>query len=156
MLSERRRCRRVLQIHKIYNNQTPSYLKDKLPPNSRSLFNGNIRDTFCSIICKSNRYMNSFFPDTITSWNTFITHFDNVPSCVALKDHMNTFFHPKANNVFGIHDPIGLRYLFQLRVSSSPLRSHKLRHNFDDTPNICSCNQGIEDTNHFLLFFSDL
>ena len=29
-LSDRRRCRRVLQIHKISNNQTPSYLKDKL------------------------------------------------------------------------------------------------------------------------------
>ena len=40
-LSDRRRSRRVLQIHKISNNQTPSYLKDKLPPNSRSLFNGN-------------------------------------------------------------------------------------------------------------------
>ena len=32
--------------------------------------------------------------------------------------------------IFGIHDPVGLRYLFQLRVSLSPLRSHKFRHNF--------------------------
>ena len=31
-LSERRRwCRRILQIHKIVNNKTPSYLKDKIP-----------------------------------------------------------------------------------------------------------------------------
>ena len=60
-LSDRRRCRRVLQIHKIYNNQTPYYLTDKLPPKSRSLSNGNNRNTFRSIICKSNRYMNSFF-----------------------------------------------------------------------------------------------
>ena len=30
-LSDRRLCRRVLQIHKIMN-KTPSYLKDKLPP----------------------------------------------------------------------------------------------------------------------------
>ena len=55
------------------------------------------------------------------------------------------------NKIFGIHDPVGLRYLFQL--SLSPLRSHKFRHNFTDTPSeICRCNQGIEDTNHF--FFS--
>ena len=101
-LSDRRRCRRVLQIHKIYNNQTPYYLTDKLPPKSRSLFNGNNRNTFRSIICKSNRYMNSFFPDAIISWNIFITHFDDVPFFVTLKDYMNTFFHPNANSIFGI------------------------------------------------------
>ena len=88
-------------------------------------------------------YMNSFFPDAITSWNIFITHFDDVPFFVTLKDYVNTFLSPNANSIFGIHDPKGLRYIFQLRV-----RSHKFRHNFDDTPDICSCNQGIEDTNH--------
>ena len=33
MLSGRRWCRRILQIYKIKNNRSPSYLKDKLPPN---------------------------------------------------------------------------------------------------------------------------
>ena len=51
---------------------------------------------------------------------------------------MNSFLRPNANSIFGIHDPKGLRYIFQLRVSLSPLRSHKFRHNFDDTPSdIC-------------------
>ena len=91
--------------------------------------------------------MNSFFPDAIT-WDTFITHFDNVPSFFTLKDYMNTFLPPNANSIFGIHGPKSLRYIFQLRVSLSPLRNHKFRHNFDDTPSdICSCNQGIEDAN---------
>ena len=59
-------------------------------------------------------------------------------------------------SIFGIHDPVGLRYLFQLRVSLSPLRSHKYRHNFTDTPSdICHCNEGIEDTNHFLFSCPD-
>ena len=54
-------------------------------------------------------------------------------------------------SIFGIHDPVGLRYLFQLRVCLSPLRSHKCRHNFTDaTSDICHCSPGIEDTNHFL------
>ena len=150
-LSDRRMCRRILQIHKIFKNKTPSYLKDKLPPNCRALFNGNIRNTFREIICKSNRYMNSFFPDAIASWNIFIKHFDDVPSLDILKNYINTFFRPTSKSIFGIHDPFGLRYLFQLRVSLSPLRSHKWRHNFTDTPSeICRCNQGIEDTSHFL------
>ena len=36
-----------------------------------------------------------------------------------------TFFRPKSKNIFGVHDPLGLRYLFQLRVGLSPLGSHK-------------------------------
>ena len=150
-LSDRRGCRRILQINKIFNNKTPSYLKDKLPPSCRALFNGNIRNTLREIICKSNRYMNSFFPHAIASWNTFIKHFDDIPSFDILKEHINTFFRPNSKSIFGIHDPVGLRYLFQLRVSLSPLRSHKRSHNFIDTPSeICQFNHGIEDTSHFL------
>ena len=70
-LSDRRMGRRILKIHKIVNNKTPSYLNNKLPPNSRALFSGNTRNTFRQIICKSNRYMNSFFPDAVASWNLF-------------------------------------------------------------------------------------
>ena len=52
-----------------------------------------------------------------------------------------------------IHDHIGLLYLFQLRIGLSPLRSHKTRHNFTDTPSdTCRCNQGVEDTHHFIFF----
>ena len=34
-----------------------------------------------------------------------------------LKKHINIFLRPKTRSIFGIHDPVGLRYLFQLRVS---------------------------------------
>ena len=45
-----------------------------------------------------------------------------------------------------------LRYLYQLRVGLSPLRAHKFRHNFLDTPSDkCMCQTGTESTIHFLL-----
>ena len=50
--SDRRNCRRVLQIHKIINNNTISYLKDKLPANCKEMFSGIIRTTLHAIICK--------------------------------------------------------------------------------------------------------
>ena len=152
-LSDRRKCRRVLQIHKIINNNTLSYLKDKLPPNYREIFSGNIRTTFHAIRCKSNRYMNSFFPHAIASWNIFmeIFKYKEVPSIGILKKDIISLIRPESKSFFKIHDPVGLRYLFQLRVSLSPLRSHKWCHKFIDTPSaICHCNQGIEDTSHFL------
>ena len=52
-------------------------------------------------------------------------------------------------SIFGTHDLVGLKYLFQLRVSLSPPRSHKWRHNSSDTPSeICGFNQ-----EHVLVFW---
>ena len=153
-LSDRRMGRWILQIHKIMNNRTPSYLKDKLPPpNHRALSNRPLVNVFREIKIKSDRNKNSFFPDAISSWNKIISHFGDFPSFDILKNYVISFFRPKKKSIFGVHDPIGLRYLFQLRVSLSPLRSHKSRHNFIDTPSdICHCNQGVEDTSRFLFF----
>ena len=97
--------------------------------------------------------MNRFFPHAISSWNIVISYFEVLPSFDSLKDHVSSFFRPKPKSIFGVHDPVGLRYLFQLRMGLSPLKSHKSHHNFIDTPSdICQCNQGAEDTNHFLFF----
>ena len=54
--------------------------------------------------------------------------------------------------MFNIHDPIGTKRLFQLRVGLSPLKEHKKRHNFKDTPSdLCQCQTQTESTDHFLL-----
>ena len=140
-------CRRILQLHKIMSDMSPFYLKERLPPNRRPF----LYSVFREIKCRTNRYTNSYFPDAIASWNIIITHFEDFPSIISLKKHIVSLIRPETKIIFGLHDPIGLRYLFQLRVSLSPLRSHKRRHNFDDTPSEkCHCNQGTEDTCHFL------
>ena len=67
------------------------------------------------------------------------------------------FAPPPAKSVFGIHDPIGLSYLTQLRVGLSKLNLHKFKHNFRDTTNpMCPSNDGIESTEHFLLLCPSL
>ena len=150
-LSDCRMCRRVLQIHKIISNNTPPFLKDKLPPNRKPLYSNVSDNTFRQLRCRSFRYRDSFFPNAVDSWNIFAKHFNDIPSLGKLKTYIYTFFRPKTKSIFGVHDPLGLRFLFQLRLSLSPLRSHKWQHNFIDTPsNICHCNLGIEDTTHFL------
>ena len=58
---------------------------------------------------------------------------------------------PEEKSIFKIHSQ-DLRYLYQLRVGLSPLRAHKFRHNFLDTPSdMCTCQTGTESTTHFLL-----
>ena len=66
-LSDRRKCRRILQVHKIENGKTPSYLKDKLPTHHRPQPDGNIPLTFRELRCRTIRYSNSFFPEAIGS-----------------------------------------------------------------------------------------
>ena len=131
-LSDHRWCRRILQIHKI-------------------LYRCKNSNTFHEIRYNTSRYKNSFFPDTIISWNNIITHFENVSSFTSLKAHILSLIRPKVKITFDVHDPLGLRFLFQLRVYLSPLRNHKRRYNSADTPSgICECNQDSEDTSHFL------
>ena len=54
--------------------------------------------------------------------------------------------------MFGIDDRDGQKWLTQLRVRLSPLNAHKFHHNFHDTLTpMCNIQDGIDDSNHFLL-----
>ena len=146
-LSDRRSNNRIFQIYKIISKSTLSYLKDKLPPHRHHFLVHVFRD----LRCKSNRYSYSFFPDAISSWNIFISHFENFPTYSSFKKYVIGCHRPVGKPVFDIHDPTGLRYLFQLRLGLSSLRSHKKKYGFSDTPSdICLCRLGTEDTRHFL------
>ena len=150
-LSDRRMSRRLLLLHKIKNKETPMYLQEKLPANrSRPV---NLPHVFQDIRCRTDRYSYSFFPDAISNWNKIITTFENMPTFGVLKYHLISLVRPNLKSIFGLHDPVNLRYLFQLRMGLSHLRYHKKRHSFADTPSdMCLCNSGVEDVSHFLLF----
>ena len=80
-----------------------------------------------------------------------ISNFQDIPTFTSLKSHLLSLIRPKIKSTFGIHDTLGLRYLFQLRVNLSPIRSHKRRHTLSDTPfETCECNLGIEDIRHLI------
>ena len=109
-LSDRRWGRRILQIHKIATDNTPTYLKDKLPPRRRPLYGNANRNTFHEIFCRTSRYKNSFFPDAIKAWNVMFNDFDDIPSFSIMKAHILSRIRPIKKKIFGIHDPIGLHY----------------------------------------------
>ena len=96
-LSDRRWCRRILQIHKIMND-APYYLKNKYPRFRRPLYSLIDINTFHGIRCKSDRYMNSFFTDGVNSWNNVISHFKTIPSMDIFK-HMLSLVCPEKKKV---------------------------------------------------------
>lgn len=149
-LSDRRMCKRVLQLHKIIDEKSPNYLRDKLPPNRNVVIN--LPYVFHDIRCRTDRYQNSFYPNAVSLWNNIITFFPSLPSFENLKKHMISLIRPPGKETFSVFNPPLLRYLFQLRVGLSRLRHHKKRHNFADTPSdLCLCKTGVEDTRHYLL-----
>ena len=65
---------------------------------------------------------------------------------------ITSLIRPPKKSIFGIHDPKGIKFIFQLRLGLSPLKSHKKRHNFSDTPSDwCDCLSAPEDRSHFIL-----
>ena len=75
----------------------PSYIKNKLPRLRRPLYRQSNSNTFHELKCKSLRYMGSFFPEPITSWNNVITHFNDIPYFIVIKKHISSLIRPKKN-----------------------------------------------------------
>ena len=152
-LSDRRKSRRILQFHKILDQATPSYLRDKLPPNWNVMIP--LPNVFQVVKIRSHptdRYLWSFFPNATTSWNQIISHFEDRPTFSKLKSHLLSLHRPKAKSIFDTYNPTHLRHLFQLRLGLSQLRYHKKRHGFKDTAtDRCLCKEGIEDNFHYFL-----
>ena len=76
----------------------------------------------------------------------------NSPNLLSFKNNLNGLLRPSPKCSFGIHDPVSIKWLYQLRVGLSPLNQHKRNHNFIDTPSEkCILCNVTEDTEHFLL-----
>ena len=152
-LSDRRWFRRLTEFYKIHANMTPQYMKDNLPPKRPLRYGNNNPHIYHNIFCNTTRYMNSFFPDSIRIWNNIDSVFHDCNTIENFKKNIIALIRPKPKPIFNIHDPIGLKYIFQLRVGLSPLKCHKKSHKFADTPDDwCDCKYGPENTCHFLFY----
>ena len=88
----------------------------------------------------------------LSEWNKLDPETRTAPSVAVFKSKLLSKIRSPAKSVFGIHDPKGLSYITQLRVGHSALNFPKFKHNFRDTINpMCPTNDGVEDTEHFLL-----
>ena len=151
-LYDRRRFHRLTLFYKILNDLTPGYLRYFIPESTRRLHN--TRSNRDDVIpTRTQKFKNSFFPDTSNSWNLLSSFIKNSPTLEIFKKRYMEFFDTSPNPIYGIHNPIALKYITRLRVGLSHLRSHKYWHNFRDTTSkFCSCSINIpETTEHYLL-----
>ena len=151
-LDSRRWCRRLTLFYKITNNLTPNYTRDPIPPLHQSEYSLRNQDVIGQLRPRTERFKSSFYPFCLTEWNK-LDHLIKASSSVSIfKAKLLVLIRPNAKSVYGIHDPVGLSYLTQLRVSLSKLNLHKFKHNFRDAIDaMCPSNDGIESEEHFLL-----
>ena len=151
-LSDRRWSRRLIQFYKIQNNLTPTYMKSPIPPLRTHLYGIRSSNVIREISCKTKRYSGSFYPHSIKTWNEIGPLLRETISVSIFKTNILRLIRPPKKEIFQVHDPLGVKIIFQLRVGLSPLKSHKKKHNFRDTPSdLCDCCNGSETSEHYFL-----
>ena len=151
-LSDRRWSRRLLQFYKIHKHLTPDYMHSNLPVLNTPQYGLRHTLVYKNIHCNSARYQNSFYPNSIKLWNGLNNEIQAYESLLSFKKHITSIIKPPVKSIYKIFNPFGISSIIQLRVGLSPLKSHKKRHNFLDTPDErCICNTDNENTEHFLL-----
>ena len=148
-LKDRRWMRRLSYFYKITSTQSPSYLAKYLPPFTISQRYPNC---FTSVYCRTVSFQNSFFPYSVSQWNQLNIEIRDSISYPIFRNNLLKLIKPSENQLYNIHDPLGIKLLTRLRLDFSHLHEHKFRHNFRDTINpMCSCFLEPETTAHFLL-----
>ena len=151
-LSARRWSRRLVLFYKFINKLTPDYTRDPIPPLHPTSYFFRNPSIVGQIMARTEKFKSSFYPDSLCEWNKLDPEIRQSPSVSVFKKKLISQIRPPANSVYGIHNPKGVAYLTQLRVGLSKLNFHKFENNFKDTINpLCPVNDGIEDTEHFLL-----
>ena len=131
----------------------PSYLKSRIPKSINHLYGNRRENVLEDIYCRTSKYRNSFFPDTIKSWNNIGVDLRGIASISLFKKKLFSLIRPEKKFFFGIHDPRGIKNIIRFRLNLSQLKSHKMKQNFLDTSSEI-CDRGAEPENTAYVFLT--
>ena len=101
---------------------------------------------------RTEKFKSGFYPNSLLEWNRLDPEIREPPSLSIFRKRLLLKIRPFHNSVYGIYNPKSISYLTQLGVGLSKLNYYKFKHNFADTVSpMCLANDGIENTEHFLL-----
>ena len=78
---------------------------------------------------KHDYFKNSFFPSAIIEWNKLDCYISNADSFEVFQKRILSFFRSIPNNIYNIHNPLGIKYLTRLIIGFSHLKEHKFKYN---------------------------
>ena len=110
---------------------TPQYLVDPVPAPRRHLYGDRITNDLHPVRCRTDRFSYSFYPDVVKSWNNLGPDLRKVETLSIFKSTVLKIIRPVKKSIFNIHNPNGLKYIYQLRVGLSSL---KAEYNLKESP----------------------
>ena len=102
-LDQRRFFRRLTQFYKIMNNLTPEYLRVPTLPLLNHLAGNRSSNVLRPIFCRTDRHQNSFFPDSVKSWNNIGPELRDAKSLSVFKKNILKIIRPVKRSIFNIH-----------------------------------------------------
>ena len=153
LLTKRRKMAKLILLHKIINGQTPTYLRDILPPVQVRNYNTRQGDNTLTLpIIKKNYMLKSFIPSTIRLWNELDNRTQNISDLENFRIALLSKFSPeKPYKPYLLGYDKEYVYLARLRMGLSGLNAHRRRYHFIENGRCPNCLFKIEDTLHFVL-----
>jgi hypothetical protein len=148
-LSTRRNNVKLLNMHKIINNNAPAYLCDLISTNDENQHNLRNNDHIRVPKVRTENFRKSFIPSTINLWNNInpeerLYDFEHFKANLKPTDKVNELYYlgSRSNNIKHA----------QLRLNCSKLNNHLYSLHVLDNPS-CPCGSENEDIFHYFYVF---
>ena len=147
----RRWSRKLCLFNKFKRTGLREYLFNIIPQSNHQCNTQSTEDATNSN-CTTDTFKYFYFPSLILKWNDLDIKIRKANSLLSFKKSLLRVGRPTAMPTYGIHNPVGLKFLTRLRLGLSHLNEHKFKHNCKDCVNpSCSCSLEIESSSHFCL-----
>ena len=149
-LKSRRYISRLVMLHKIKLGQSPNYMKEILPGTVSERTGLNLRnaDDVRGIHANTDRFKNSFYPQTIDDYNNLPPHIQSAESINSFKLLLKP--KTKKKSWYYVGDRKESIIQAQIRMNCSPLKIHL--HSLNIIPECkCECGYVRETTYHYIL-----
>lgn len=150
-LEHRRSIQKLILAYKQKNGLLPSYLHDLFPStvgdsNDYSL---RINDNFITLPRRLELYSRSVIPDSIKLWNDLDLSIRNATTLQSFKNKLkNKFKSPRVSSYYTSGECYYTVIQARIRNKCSNLNNDLFYNHLREYPD-CSCNNGIEDAEHF-------
>ena len=105
-LSDRRWVRRMILFYKMLRYNYPVYLYEHIPRQRVPIYGCRSPHVFHEIKCRTSKYMNSFFPHCVKSWNTIDDRIRNSDTLNIFKHRLYSLVCPIKKATYSIHNPV--------------------------------------------------
>ena len=150
-LYQRRWYRRMCHFYNLRKTQSPGYLFVEIPDERTATYNLRTIRAYNQTSCRTVRFSNTYFPNTLFEWNLLSDEIKNAVSIAEFKRKLLAIIRPLGKSIYGIHDIKGVTFLTKLRLKFSALKDHCFRHKLDCLTPMCNCGAEKEDNEHYLL-----